>query len=353
MSLEAFEKLFSFDELFCTDMEKACELRESILEQVGNGSIKGAFDFFFGFTKKKFDLQIGTSLFNVLKAIQSRVADDPEVNSALSGLAYDFLQTEWPYRPKSEQVATLVVSFIHLAPDPLQVIEFFTNKLFPIVSKVQEGKEKDKDKKEKEDNHQKVHNFHTLTDNTLPAYYRVVFSELIHFLLQVDTNVIDDEAVEALEKLKFFTSIFSGLVELTKVFTQKNIVAVALKQSKVFIEAFVKGPFILLKSQFKDREETVREIFKIFQKGTRRVQVSQKKTHSSILFISFFPKKTKDTLHACQGTTQRFVQYCTSNPQIAGNGFVQSERYGDGIRTHLDCPNSEEQRHSRKRKEKH
>lgn len=85
---------------------------------------------------------------------------------------------------------------------------------------------------------------------------------------------VDENEVKAtLLEIKLAVLLFSGLVEMTKVNTQKQFLAITLKQGKAFAEIFIKRIIGFLGLQFGENEEKVRSIFKEFQRGTRTIQV--------------------------------------------------------------------------------
>jgi len=90
-------------------------------------------------------------------------------------------------------------------------------------------------------------------------------------LLANSQKDVEQSVQQYLLRLETIVKVFEGLIELTKMKDQKNILNVAMKQGKSFVDAFMRcTPF--LANHFKDRATEIRSVLRTLQVSTRILQ---------------------------------------------------------------------------------
>ena len=106
-----------------------------------------------------------------------------------------------------------------------------------------------------------------LNGTTLSIYYKILFKQVIEL-----TNNLDIEEDKVLDEITKITKNFHGLISFIQKKSEKNVISIALKQGKKYLDLFSKKVFPILSSNFKYNKDKIVSIFTVLQKGTRLLQ---------------------------------------------------------------------------------
>ena len=133
-------------------------------------------------------------------------------------------------------------------------------------------------------------NYPTITRGSLGVIYRVCFQKLVSLVKQVTFGVTKDKD----EQLEFWTnatSLLQKTVNPLKTWRSRTILMVVLKQSKPFLDHFLKHCMALLESAFKRKRNDCIDILKTLQISTRYLQMicTSTKTDNDIALANHVP----------------------------------------------------------------
>jgi Fanconi anemia group D2 protein len=211
------------------------------------------------------DSKLAIALVNLLKCFAKKNVHS-ELASKLSRFVQKLLKKDWEVKLKSDQVSALLDTHIMFAANSLDIVEFLSVNILPNSIKKDPSTEEEEIESE----------YCTLSKTTWIVYFKVLLTQLTHeFGTMVQTGIVKEEEhtfEDYFIKVDHCVKIFFSLIEITKIkHDNKQILAVALKQGKSFIELFMKV-IPTLSHNFAEHKDAVNKMITTIQKSTRQIQ---------------------------------------------------------------------------------
>eukprot|EP00026_Physarum_polycephalum_P000553 Phypoly_transcript_00554.p1 GENE.Phypoly_transcript_00554~~Phypoly_transcript_00554.p1 ORF type:complete len:1482 (-),score=307.87 Phypoly_transcript_00554:54-3842(-) len=292
--LSSFEKLFSYEDLYSIENELIIRsIMQGIIETKIQVDSKANINFLdtenpihadlpllpalrdqlFAFFERFADLigQIGefdvaVAFVNMMAAIvrhkyvflHTRNSESVDLRERVSDIAGEFLKKKWETKLDSQGVSTILGKFLDSKPILPTLTELVA--LLPEVTGNQDS-----------DNFKQSSELGTLTEETVPAYFMVLFNHLTKCLQGLD--LAGPNLEPKFNKISQVVDLFKKLLASAKYENVSNtVVACALRTGKVFLETFIKRVFPIFSACFKDKSQQIIELFRPLQAGTRVLQ---------------------------------------------------------------------------------
>lgn len=223
--------------------------------------IYNAFRYFSKFSEVIPTAKLAISLLKLLNGFVRLCSSKQRITQKFGSLAEKFISFEWEdcREIKSDQLTYLLQLHISKSPEPIETIQKYAQTAFmALVSSDADSLEK----------------YPLLNKESFQVYFKVVFAELNEL---VKTYAWKTTAAADVEDQLLFVdksvTCFLKLVEFAKVFEKRTILAGILKNSKLFLDVFIKKMLPLMSKNFKAHQDAVTCIVKYLQNGTRILQV--------------------------------------------------------------------------------
>lgn len=277
----------------------ACRSNPSLKETANLiEQVKGAFDHFSRLSKSIINLGCADGLLKLLEAVRTCYGDidgdNEDVQASMCSTAKSFLKTEWrnPLDGSVEKgakfnthIESLLNIYLNNSDQFLEAMGDYSKDLEEIL-----------DKKGSKD--VKASETPTFTKLNLPMHYRVFFLHLNSYTRGLTFGVNKDHT-DLFERWEASTPIFNILVTVPKKMSIRVVLGTLLKNSRVYLDAFIKHCMPVIDVLFgKNRESCIR-LLKSMQQSTRYLQhvCQHSKTNKDVSLSNHVPalKKSLET----------------------------------------------------------
>jgi len=201
----------------------------------------------------------------ILKIINTlRKYDETEdTRKTLAKIADEFLRKEWPSDDQTsslkynEALAYLIKLHIDVSESPLELLGQYTDMLDQFLE----------DRRRNE-------NLPALSKGTFPIFYKAVSEDLTTVMKEELSTEIEGATAENDQDETFRIThscirIFNALINIVKVMDTRPVLGSALKNGRLFLEAFLKHCMPILETTLKRKKDEVHSILKNLQQSTR------------------------------------------------------------------------------------
>ncbi|KAG0328620.1 Fanconi anemia group D2 protein [Podila humilis] len=233
------------------------------------------------------DFASAALLLEILDQLLDLVPRNPKTSGVTSEFAKQILSERWPGAGsiKPVNIAFVVGKQIERYSRPLEVIEEYAMQILPKFLNGEDGL---------------AQSHPMLSDSTFTTFTKVLYKQLASLVGNFSQDSFDDTEAAFQHVLKM-AQCFHELTGYVKVNDTKDVLSVTLKNSKVFMEQFIRRVLPFLGNHFKGYQEPVARIFKRFlQPATRSLQniCGHAKATKEQSLVSLVPsiKKTMEVL---------------------------------------------------------
>ncbi|KAI8927201.1 Fanconi anaemia protein FancD2 nuclease-domain-containing protein [Entophlyctis helioformis] len=221
--------------------------------------VAGAFDYVARFEKCLVTGEAAASLQTVLVAMYDLAPASEPMLRKLQFFSKSFVCRSWRdgSSMKPEKLMYLIGQHIAFADDAMLVLEDYFTKAFSALAT------KDEDT---------LMDFPLLNRQTFLSFYKAVFTALCQQVQRFSSDAstgADGEAEAAIGRL---SACFAVAVKLVQRFEQSQVIAVILKQARVFLQAYIKRVIPVLNREFRKSKDGIIQILRMVQTGTRLLQ---------------------------------------------------------------------------------
>ncbi|KAK6167722.1 hypothetical protein SNE40_021685 [Patella caerulea] len=227
--------------------------------------VRETFQYFKNFSTTITDLETGLMLIELLKALAD-IDKSKELYPEVATLSNEMLQQKWlrtdgekaKGAKHNELLKTVIKYYMTYTEDPIKSIEALASKAFPELMEA--------------DKNGCSETYKSLTRNSLPVYFNVIFNQLVESSKLISTlkpTENDQLKRDQLIKWNIAVRIHHILVDLLKVFDGRGILGAVLKYGRQFVEVFHRQAMPLLDGMFKFHREDVQSLLKALQLSTR------------------------------------------------------------------------------------
>nr|KAJ3422719.1 Fanconi anemia group D2 protein [Polyrhizophydium stewartii] len=248
--------------------------------------VAGAFDYMARFEKCLVTAEAAAGLQTVLTALQTLGPASEGMHTRLRFFSKSFVSRSWRDAStlKSETLMFLIQQHISMAADPLQVIEDYVTRAFDALA---------------ERDAAVLEEYPLLTRSTFLSFYKAAFGGLCQVAGQFSADGGAEGGAAALATISQLTTCFTTAVGHVRRFEQAALKSVLLKQSRAFLQAFIKRVLPVLTREFKRAREDIIKMLRRVQTGTRLLQsvCSESKTARDAALAACVPpmRKTLET----------------------------------------------------------